>query len=202
MNKIYYQALLAGAMSALIITPALSEESKPVKNESVLISEAATDMQNRDSSASQHMGGSESMNSSESMDSSEHMKRQQTQAQQEPGMNETSRSELYSMRPNDLLDKDVLNSNEENIGEISEIVSSREDGQIHVVISSGGFMGVGTSEYVVPLKDLSINEEKIYLRSATGKDLLRNEYLKDGYVIIKPEDRPISEFSAFEERQQ
>lgn len=187
MNKIYYPVLLAGAASVFLITPAVSEESKPLGTEPALVAEAASNMQNRDTSTA---------------DSMEKPQPQTTQVEQEPGINETISAELYSKRPNDLLQKEVRNSNEETVGKVSAIVSSRQDGQIHVVISSGGFFGIGASEYVVPLHGLSMNDEKLYLRSATGKDLLRKEYLKDGYVMIKPKDRPISEFSAFEERKQ
>ena len=193
MNKIYYQALLASAMSALIITPAFSETPAPVTNKPALIAEAATDQQNRDGAMPAPMNSSEPMG------------REMVQpghTQQEPSINQTMSSELYSMRPNDLLQKQVHNSKEETVGKVSEIVSSRQDGQIHVVISSGGFLGIGSSEYVVPLHSLSMNKDKLYLRAAAEKELLGKEYLKEGYVMIEPKDRPISEFSAFEERQQ
>lgn len=193
MNKIYYQALLASAMSALIVMPALSETPAPVTNEPALIAEAPTDRQNRDGAMSAPMNSSEPMGREMV---------QPGQAQQEPSINQTMSSELYSMRPNDLLQKKVHNSKEETVGKVSEIVSSRQDGQIHVVISSGGFLGIGASDYVVPLHSLSMNKDKLYLRAAAEKDLLGKEYLKEGYVMIEPKDRPISEFSAFEERQQ
>jgi hypothetical protein len=187
MNKIYYQALLAGAMSACIITPALSEQPASASSEPALVSEAPKDMQSRDDLAP---------------NPSENTLTSPLQSQQNPDINETINSRLYSMRPDDLIDKEVRNSNEESVGKVSAVVSSRQDGQVHVVISSGGFLGIGATEYVVPLRGLSINEDQLYLRSASGMDVVQKEYLKEGYVMIQPEDRPISEFSAFEERKE
>lgn len=122
--------------------------------------------------------------------------------EEQPKINRTISSKLYDRRPDELIGKKVHNSNEELVGKIEAVVSSRQDGQVHAVIAKGGFMGMGATTYAVPLFALSINQDKLYLRSASGKNLLDKTYNKQGYVSIEPVNQPISEFSAFEERLQ
>ena len=198
MNKIYTQALLVGAMSTFIITPAFSETTESATAGPELIADASSTMQNPETSTSEPLEQGQVQPGQTQQESGMN---QSVQTQQGSSMNQTISSELYSLRPNQLLEKEVRNSNEEKVGKVTEVVSSRQDGQVHVVISKGGFMGIGASEYVIPLHGLSMNDDKLYLRSAAGKDL-RQEYMKDRFVMIQPKDRPISEFSAFEERQQ
>ena len=177
MNYHKNKLILSGMLAILLSLAALALEPPAMKTEAVQLGE--------------------------SMDKSTPSTTQtEQQIKQQPEINQTLSSELYSKRPDELLDKKIRNSNEEVIGKIKAVVSSRQDGQVHVVIAKGGIMGIGASEYVVPLYSLSMNEGKVYLRSASGKNTLDQKYIEEAYVSIEPENLPISEFSAFEERMQ
>ena len=92
----------------------------------------------------------------------------------------------------------VIDTAGKTIGNIEDVVRSREDGFIYAVISSGGILGIGAQEVPVPLEELQVRGDK--LRIATTRDTMLHwpAYQEDQYVELEPSDKPISEFSAFE----
>lgn len=110
----------------------------------------------------------------------------------------TAGAQIQNMTPRELEGKDVVGQNGKEIGSVKEVVRSREQGNIQVVISAGGVMGMGDKEIAVPLDQLSLRDDKLHI-SATEEDLkTRTEYKSEQFVELEPTDRPISEFSAFE----
>jgi hypothetical protein len=114
------------------------------------------------------------------------------------GQGDASLASVSDLTPQQLEDMDVVDSAEEKIGEVDELVRSREDGLIYAVVSSGGLLGIGADKKPVPLQDLQRQGDTLHIGIA--KDALRNwpKYQDDQYVELQPADRPISEFSAFE----
>ena len=178
MNKTTYQSLLAGVITTLITVPAWSTESEQPSQESPTAIQPSMEQPHTTTVPSTDMQHPQSsiMN-----------------------RNPSASTELYTMRPEDLIDHEVKDHNGEKIGKISDVVSRQQDGQIFVVIAQGGFMGMGASKYVLPLQDLTKKVDEIYLRDTVSSASVKEQYLKDRYVSVDPEDRPISDFSAFEE---
>ncbi|GGB81192.1 hypothetical protein GCM10011352_03640 [Marinobacterium zhoushanense] len=105
---------------------------------------------------------------------------------------------LYNQSPNELVDREVIGADGEALGSISEIVGGRVSGRVYAVISRGGILGFGASEYAVELDELNIVDDALHM-TITGPELeMRREYVADRYVPVTPADHPISEFSAFE----
>lgn len=104
---------------------------------------------------------------------------------------------LYAKNPKALYDQEVLDADNLPLGRISDIVSDRTGGRIYAVITSGGFLGLGTSKHAVPLDSLQLRDGRIHLQATKDDLAVREEYEEEGYLEV-PEDRPISEFSAFE----
>ena len=57
-----------------------------------------------------------------------------------------------------LLGADVLDTNGETVGTIDDIIIDRGDGRAHyAMISTGGFLGLGTDRFAVPFRQLGFN---------------------------------------------
>ncbi len=57
------------------------------------------------------------------------------------------------------------------LGQVENIARSSEDGSVYVVISSGGFFGLGDQRRVVPLSDIQLSEEAAVLDIETRAQL-------------------------------
>jgi sporulation protein YlmC with PRC-barrel domain len=108
-----------------------------------------------------------------------------------------SENPLYSRTPDDLKNDEVVDLNGEKVGTVKEVVAGHDRASAHAVISSGGFLGLGDSEIVVPLDELQPAGEKLQISETKDNLESRQEYTPEGYIELDP-DRPISEFSAFE----
>lgn len=120
------------------------------------------------------------------------------QAQQQMHSQMGTSGRLQTMTPSQLRGTEVIGTNGEQIGAVKKVVQSRQDKNIHAVISSGGVMGVGDREFTVPLDRMRYEGGKLRL-SATADELRSSPaYRDEQYVEVRPMDQPISEFSAFE----
>ncbi len=102
----------------------------------------------------------------------------------------------------DLDDMSVVNSSGDKIGELDEIVLSKQDNQLYAVVEVGGFLGAGEKEVVIPLKELTMRDGKLWapLTASTQEQLKsRPEYDDSRYQEVSEEQRiDRSEFAAFE----
>lgn len=104
---------------------------------------------------------------------------------------------LYSRTPDDLKREEVIDVSGEKVGTVKEVVAGYDRASAHVVISSGGFLGLGDTEIVVPLDELQPVGDKLQISDTKETLQQRREYMPEEYIELNP-DRPISEFSAFE----
>ncbi|WP_260293125.1 PRC-barrel domain-containing protein [Sedimenticola hydrogenitrophicus] len=183
MNKGYRKTLLAGAIAALIAGPVLGAEHAAQAPEAPGVTPDQPMQESPQSSPS----------TPQPMD-------KQTGTAEQPGAAEPS--SMLALTPDDLRRQEVIGSDGEAIGRISDVVSNRGGGEIYAVISTGGFLGlIGGSEHVVPLSELRLEEQKLHLSTTQEELTSREEYTEDQYLVVQPDDRPISEFSAFEQQQ-
>lgn len=107
---------------------------------------------------------------------------------------------LYAMTPEELSSLEVLGRDGKEVGKIKQVVSSRVNGKLYAVIASGGILGIGAKQTAVSLDMLQLAGQQVHM-SATGDELAAGEkYAPDMYIEVKPDDQPVSEFSAFEEK--
>lgn len=120
-------------------------------------------------------------------------------AAQPSGTNKAPSDELYTKSPGDLLSRQINDSEGKPIGKIVDVVSSRQDLHLYTVVKSGGFLGIGASEYLLPIRDLTMKQNEIYTQATEAEvDASRTDYQPENYVSVKSEYKPLSEFSAFE----
>ncbi len=98
----------------------------------------------------------------------------------------TQSSEISSsvVKSFEVLDIDVLDRNCENIGKIEEIILDKMRGEVkYLVLSFGGFLGVGEKLFAIPWNSIRYNEKeksfimdivKASLKDAPGFD--RNKW--------------------------
>jgi sporulation protein YlmC with PRC-barrel domain len=68
----------------------------------------------------------------------------------------------------------VVNSSDESIGKIDDLVVNPDDKVTYAIVSVGGFLGVGSKLVAVPFDSLrTVKEERLMLPGAT-KDALKN----------------------------
>ncbi|AGA89219.1 nicotinate-mononucleotide:5,6-dimethylbenzimidazole phosphoribosyltransferase CobT [Thioflavicoccus mobilis 8321] len=81
----------------------------------------------------------------------------------------------------------VVNGSDEEIGEVSKVVRGKEDGELSAVVSVGGFLGIGDKEVVVPLKDLTMKDDKLMAPDdASTEEQLKSmpEYEESDYEAV------------------
>ena len=83
---------------------------------------------------------------------------------------------LRNFRP--LVDRDVISSRGDNIGEIENVVVNEDGSQIKAVLSVGGFLGMGDKDVLVGLDELSFDPKSDFVTfNGTEEDLeARAEY--------------------------
>lgn len=73
----------------------------------------------------------------------------------------------YNLRMSEIIGEGVKNANDEEIGEIDDLIMSRKDDSLMAIISVGGFLGIGDRLVSVPYEDLrmSVDGDDVYLNS-------------------------------------
>jgi len=107
---------------------------------------------------------------------------------------------VYGKTPKELTRMDVRGTNGGALGTLKDVVAKREGGDLCAVISVGGILGVGAREVVVPLDELYLRGDELHILASKDELMKREVYAAPLYREVQPEDRPISEFSAFETR--
>ena len=96
----------------------------------------------------------------------------------EAGTAVAARSDLTSawyarFTAKDLADRDVRNTNDDEVGEIEKIVYDASSGKVFAVVSVGGFLGIGEKHVLIPADRLRMGEDDILLLSAQDEEQLK-----------------------------
>ncbi len=173
MNKQYRTTLIATAAAALISAPAWSAI---------------------DSSGSSAFLDDPRNLESHSTDSQSGESRSMTGAQRA----RASDNKLYEHTPDELTGFEVVGTDGKSIGKIAKIVLDRNREDAHAVIASGGIMGMGTRQTLVPLAELTlVGDDKVQANLNKESIAARPEFKAENYGVMES-DRRISDFSAFE----
>jgi putative membrane protein len=91
---------------------------------------------------------------------------QQESMQQQP----TTQPE-QAMSIDQVLGSKVVNANGDEVGEIEDLVLDQN--QTHyAVLSVGGFLGIGDKKVAIPLEDLQLGEDEVYLMTSATEEQL------------------------------
>jgi hypothetical protein len=76
----------------------------------------------------------------------------------------------WSVKKN-IMGKAVYNDNNDKIGEVDDLIFSRNNSATFAVIGVGGFLGVGKHDVAVPVSQLKHENDKLVLTGATKETL-------------------------------
>jgi sporulation protein YlmC with PRC-barrel domain len=71
-----------------------------------------------------------------------------------------------------ILGKNVYNDKGEKIGEVEDIIITPERSASYAIVSTGGFLGIGSHDVAIPAPQLKLSNDRLVLPGAT-KDLIR-----------------------------
>ena len=71
----------------------------------------------------------------------------------------------------DVIGKAVYNDNNEKIGDVNDVIFSRNNTASFVVVGVGGFLGMGEHDVAVPLSRIKHDNDKLILPGATKEAL-------------------------------
>ena len=86
----------------------------------------------------------------------------------------------------EVLGSSVVNSAGEEVAEIEDIVLG-QDQKYYAILSVGGFLGIGDKKVAIPLDQLQLGEDQVYLMSAQTEEQLEEmpEYEEDQYQPLQ-----------------
>jgi sporulation protein YlmC with PRC-barrel domain len=86
----------------------------------------------------------------------------------------------------EVLGSTVVNSAGEEVAEIEDIVLDANQ-KYYAILSVGGFLGIGDKKVAIPLDQLQLGEDQVYLMSAQTEEQLEEmpEYEEDQYQPLQ-----------------
>src|SRR5262245_22910090 len=72
-----------------------------------------------------------------------------------------------------ILGQHVYNDKNEKIGEVEDIIISPERSASYAIVSTGGFLGIGSHDVAIPATQLKLSNDRFVLTGAT-KELIRS----------------------------
>lgn len=99
-----------------------------------------------------------------------------------------------SYRTDKLIGMSVRNGSGEELGEISKIILDGNGQATHVVLSSGGVLGVAADEYVVPWNQVQLSQGRDHALIDVQKNALSSEFsafeIADDTAPVMREEKP------------
>lgn len=77
----------------------------------------------------------------------------------------------YKLRASDLIGRDIHNAEDDEIGEIDDLIVSRDGDKVMAILSLGGFMDLGSRLVAIPYEDLRVTRDgkSIYYNATTDE---------------------------------
>ncbi len=100
---------------------------------------------------------------------------------------------LYQRRAEEIIGKDVVNAEGDEVGEIDDLVLDQENKVVYAIVSAGGFLGIGEKKVAVNFDELSmVGEDEIRISDQAAARLKdAPAYNKElGYQPVA-RDRPL-----------
>jgi len=94
----------------------------------------------------------------------------------------------YKLRASDLIGRDIYNATDDEIGEIDDLIVSRDGDKIMAIISLGGFFDLGSKLVAIPYQDLRVAKDgkHVYYNATEDELQKRSEFTyADGEHPVK-----------------
>ncbi|QOR40032.1 PRC-barrel domain-containing protein [Billgrantia diversa] len=81
-------------------------------------------------------------------------------------------SSIASMQVSEVEGKTIVNAEDETLGKVEKVLRHKDAGDLHAVVSVGGFWIFGASDVALPLSNMQFKGEQLVLQDIIGKDEL------------------------------
>jgi len=105
-------------------------------------------------------------------------------AQRHESQGQSSSEMMARQNPEELEDREIMDRQEVEIGEIEQIVRHTGNGELYAVVTSGGFAGISEDHSVIPISELEEHGERLIYNGQRSQ--LQN-YEESRYEEIKAE---------------
>lgn len=101
------------------------------------------------------------------------------------------REGLMGMQVSDLEGRDVFTQDGEEIGDVDRVVRHTQDGDIYVIVTDGGFLGIGEDEMAFPLDELQLSEDDEIVLQSPVSDIQRDagDFDDDDYEELEGDEQ-------------
>src|SRR5690606_29059935 len=79
-------------------------------------------------------------------------------------------AQMREITVGDIEDMDVFNEQGEKLGDVGEVVADQQ-GQQYVVITEGGFLGIGEDRVALPLERFWVQGDRLVVHGVTEADI-------------------------------
>ncbi len=115
-------------------------------------------------------------------------------------MNTPTKTRFSTLSASTINGTDVVNSNGEDLGKIEDIMIDFNEGRIaYVVLSFGGFLGIGDKLFAVPMEAMTLDTENEQVIFDVDKDRLKNApgFNKDNWPLTPNQEWVDSVYSYY-----
>ncbi len=81
----------------------------------------------------------------------------------------------YDLRASHIIGREVKNSQDEDIGEVDDLIITKDDNVVKAVVSVGGFLGIGDKLVAVPYDQLQVDPQQDYVMYEATKEQLESQ---------------------------
>jgi len=95
----------------------------------------------------------------------------------------TTQTQSSMSLPRSAIGNDVYTQDGEKVGKLTNVVRGGSSPGVYAVVSTGGFMGIGDKEVLVPADQLSVSNDRVMFTTQTSADALKAmpAYTSTGY---------------------
>ena len=109
------------------------------------------------------------------------------QARQQGQEDQQSRLTVAGMTPDEIIGRDVVNSRDEEVADIYELVKDANGDRMFAILSVGGFLGLGEKEVAIPLDQFEIRDDGTFVLPQKTEEELESmpHYEPANYVPVQ-----------------
>lgn len=103
--------------------------------------------------------------------------------------------DLMQASVDSIRDRNVVNSAGEKIGEVNEVVINNQTGEVGLVVSGGGMLGIGATQILAPVNALSVSGDDLVWDTQQNRKQLRDahEYNSDNFEEVSEDELTLGE---------
>ncbi|MGR4066861.1 PRC-barrel domain-containing protein [Billgrantia sp. C5P2] len=195
-------AIMIGAISTGLAGGALAQDN--AEEDNGLNGDAAVGEEQAPMEAEGNQDDAELMDDSqdmETMDDSQDMETDEAAPATDAGsggmaMGNQLDDSLRDMQVSEIEGKTVVNLEDEEIGDVQNVVKENDTGDLYVVVTVGGLWGMGGSDITLPLSDMQLQDDQLVIQQAYGEDELEEsseEYDEERYTELDDDEMTLGD---------